>query len=458
MYQESEKLELKKSLNEWREIIISLSAFSNKKGGKIIVGVDEKGEPGRLEVGRNTIEELANKIKMHTDPVLYPSINVKTYGLGEIIEIEIAESDNKPVFAFNQAYLRVGKTNQKISNQELREIIKRYTLVDFDNQPYMKATPAKIIWDDKLIKEVAKEHYGLKIKSSVEFLKKVGLLVGKRASNAAYLCFASNTGLMFNSMIKVARFQGDTMVKFIDMKDYNTNLVSVTNEVINFVKYNTSNEIVISGKARHDELWDYPLDALREAIINALVHRDYNDPGHVQIRIFDNRLSVWSPGLLPKQMNIKNLGQERRSIPRNKLIVDVFHKLKIMESWGSGFQKIIELSLANGNQVPEFSEVAGAFVITFLKRDAAIRKNAGVSGGVNEGLNEGINKGLNGGVNEGINDLYNFISEHPGFRAINFFANFNNSYSTIERYIRMLKKENKIEYRGSKKTGGYFIK
>ena len=446
MYQESEKLELKKSLNEWREIIVSLSAFSNKKGGKIVVGIDDKGEPAGMTLGRNSVEDLANKIKLHTDPVLYPSINVKTYGPGEIIEIEIAESDNKPVFAFNQAYLRVGKTNQKINNQELREIIKRYALIDFDNQPFTAETPSKIIWDDKLIKEVSREYYGFRTKSSVEFLKKAGLMVGKRASNAAYLCFAVSTGRMLNSMIKVARFQGDTMVKFIDMKDYNTNLVSVVNEVIKFVKYNTSNEIVISGKARHDELWDYPLDALREAIINALVHRDYNDPGHVQIRIFDNRLSVWSPGLLPKQLNIKNLGQEKRSIPRNKLIVDVFHKLKVMESWGSGFQKIIDLSLANGNKAPEFSEVAGAFVITFQKREAAIRKNMSAI------------KGLNGGVSEGLNDLYNFINEHPGFRAINFFANLNVSYSTIERYLRVLKKENKIEYRGSKKTGGYFIK
>ena len=437
MYQESEKLELKKSLNEWREIIISLSAFSNKKGGKIIVGVDDRSEPASLEVGHNTIEELANRIKMHTDPALYPSINVKTYGPGEIIELEIAESDNKPVFAFNSAYIRVGKTNQKITNSELRALIKRYTLVDFDSQSFLGETPSKIIWDEKLIKESAGEYFNVKVKDSTEFLKKAGLLTSRQATNAAYLCFAQNTGLLFNALIKAARFQGERMVKFLDMKDFDSNLITAVNEVIKFIKLNTSNEIVVSGKARHDEIWDYPLDALREAIINALVHRDYNDPGHVQIRIFDNRLSIWSPGLLPKELNVKNLGQERRSIPRNKLLVEVFHKLKIMEGWGSGFQKIIDLSLANGNLTPEFSEVAGAFVITFFKR----KKNGGVNGGVND-----------------MDRLYNFIKVKPGQSNINLAVGLERPPSTVEKWLRKLREENKIEYRGSAKTGGYFIK
>jgi ATP-dependent DNA helicase RecG len=440
MYKESERLELKKSLNEWREIIISLSAFSNKKGGKIIIGVSDKGEPAGFEVGRNTIEELANRIKMHTDPVLYPSINVKTFGLGEIIEIEISESDNKPVFAFNQAYIRVGKTNQKITNSELRELIKRYTLADFDRQAFIREIPSKIIWDEKKIEQVSAEYYGLKTKSVMEFFKKAGLLNGKRVTNTAYLCFSEDTGMMFNSMIKAARFQGDKMVKFLDMKDYNTNLVSVMGELIKFIKLNTSNEIVISERARHDELWDYPLDALREAIINALVHRDYNDPGHVQIRIFDNRLSIWSPGLLPKEMNVKNLGSERRSIPRNKLLVDVFHRLKIMEGWGSGFQKIVSLSLANGNKIPEFSEVAGAFVITWQKRE----------------ISADVNGGPIGSVTGGVNLLYEYIINNPGERTNNLALGLERPYDTVEKWIRKLKQENKIEYRGSDKTGGYF--
>ena len=132
MYRESETLEKKSSFAARKEIIISLSVFANKKGGKVVVGLDEQGNPTGLSIGRDTLEEIANKIKMHTDPILYPSINVKTFGPGEIVEIEIPESNNKPVFDFKKANVRVGKTNQKLSATEIRDLVKRYTLPDFN--------------------------------------------------------------------------------------------------------------------------------------------------------------------------------------------------------------------------------------------------------------------------------------------------------------------------------------
>ncbi len=99
---ESEKIELKSSFSEWREAIVSLCAFANKKGGKVVIGMNDDGVASGIQVGKNTIEDFANKIKNNTDPILYPSINVKTFGLGEIVEIEVSESDNKPVFAFDR--------------------------------------------------------------------------------------------------------------------------------------------------------------------------------------------------------------------------------------------------------------------------------------------------------------------------------------------------------------------
>ncbi len=128
---ETEKLEYKSSFSEWKEIILSLVAFANKSGGRVVVGVNDAGEPLGLQVGKGTIEDIANKIRNHTDPVIYPSINPKTFGPGEIVEIDVAESDNKPVFAFDRAYIRVGRTNQRLSNMALREMITRYTLPDF---------------------------------------------------------------------------------------------------------------------------------------------------------------------------------------------------------------------------------------------------------------------------------------------------------------------------------------
>ena len=108
-------------------------------------------------------------------------------------------------------------------------------------------------------------------------------------------------------MIKGARFKGKTMVHFLDMKDFKGNLIAAVDEVLDFIQRHISMGVGIGAKAARDEKWDYPLEALREAVVNAIVHRDYTDPGNIQIRIFDDRLEIWSPGLLPKELNIKNL-------------------------------------------------------------------------------------------------------------------------------------------------------
>ena len=104
MLKETEKLELKTSFSEWKEIIISLVAFANRNGGKIVVGVNDTGEFINMQVGKSTIEDFVNKVKQHTDPVLYPSINVKEFGLGEYVEIEIGHHNRIPLWLLGFLY------------------------------------------------------------------------------------------------------------------------------------------------------------------------------------------------------------------------------------------------------------------------------------------------------------------------------------------------------------------
>lgn len=371
---ESEKIELKSSFSEWKEAIISLCAFANKKGGKVIIGMNDDGVASGIQVGKNTIEDFANKIKNHTDPILYPSINVKTFGLGEIVEIEVFESDNKPVFAFDRAYVRVGKTNQKMSQTEVRELIKRYALSDFDKM-YLEKDFRKLEFDDKLIEKVNKEYYGFKTVSSIDFLKKIGLITKNKISNAGYLCFVKNNIEMRNAIVKAARFKGGSVAKFLDEKELDGNIINTVSQAMDFIKRHISTEFVMTGKPKRDEIWDYPLLALREAVINALIHRDYNDSGNIQIRIFDNSLEIWSPGLLPKEIDLKSILTENRSIPRNKKLVEIFHKIGLVENWGAGFQRIIEECEKNGNKTPDFSEKTGVFVISFEKRKQNVPEN-----------------------------------------------------------------------------------
>ncbi len=450
MHRESETLEKKSSFAGWKEIIITLSAFANKRGGKVIVGLDDQGNPTGLSIGKDTLEEMANKIKMHTDPILYPSINVKTFGPGEIVELEIPESDNKPVFAFEKAYVRVGKANQKLSATEIRDLVKRYTLPDFDKRTLaqdFKTLDLDVATIRRLNETVF--HFG-KIPER-RILEKLIVLKNGKITNAGYLCFAMENELIPSAVIKGARFKGKTMVHFLDMKDFKGNLLVSVTEALDFIQRHISMGVDIGAKATRDEKWDYPLGALREAVVNAIVHRDYTDPGNIQIRIFDARLESWSPGLLPKELNNKNLRVENRSIPRNRGLAKIFHDIGFIECWGTGFQRMVEGCAVNGNPEPEFKEMAGAFVVKFVRRITKDQKNDGISGGVNDG----ISGGTNGGIPEGIERLADYIRNTPGRNATEITAALNISQRTVERWIKKLREQGRITFVGPRKTGGY---
>jgi len=160
-------------------------------------------------------------------------------------------------------------------------------------------------------------------------------------------------------------------------------------------------------------------------------------------------LEIWSPGLLPKELSIKTLLAENRSIPRNRGLAKIFHDIGFIEGWGTGFQRMVEGCAMNGNPKPEFKEMAGAFVVKFIRRPTS----EGIIGGINEGTNEGIN----GGINEGINMIIEFIRKNPGKRVTEIAAATNIPSKTIERWIKKLKEQGKITFSGARKTGGYLI-
>lgn len=299
---ESENIELKKSFSEWKEIIISLVAFANRKGEKIIDGIDDLGEFVNMKVGKNTIEDFVNKVKQHSDPVLYPSINVMEFALGEYVEIEVQESDNKPVFAFDKAYIRTGKSNLKISNTHLRELIKRYQTPDFDRQT-SNLDISHTVLNQKWILSLNEKYFKIDSLEVNRILMKLEVLHENKLTKAGFLCFADNIATLPNAIIKLARFKGDTPDVFIDMKNTMCNIIEAVNESLSFISRSINMKVEIEKKAQRIEKWEYPVEALREGIINAIVHRDYTDAGNIQVRIFDNRIEIWSAQKREKQIN-----------------------------------------------------------------------------------------------------------------------------------------------------------
>ncbi|MEA2076429.1 MAG: ATP-binding protein [Candidatus Marinimicrobia bacterium] len=200
-----------------------------------------------------------------------------------------------------------------------------------------------------------------------DFLKQIRQIRDGKVTKAGYLCFAKTNELFSNAVIKIARFDGNTVTKFIDKKNIETNLIVAVDEIIEFIKAHIHQGLIRHRSGKEEMKWDYPLDALREAIINAILHRDYNDTGNIQVRVFEDWLEIWSPGALPAELDLDRILYEDRTILRNSNLAMIFQSLGLVDNWGTGFKRMNDACIENGNPEPIYSQKAGAFVVTMHK-------------------------------------------------------------------------------------------
>ena len=376
---ESQTIEFKKSLAERKEILETISAFADSKGGEIFVGIDENKDGSvkkivGIKIRGKEIENLSNEIKQNTNPVIYPSIEVKKIKEKSVLVVEIKESQVKPVFVkidrIPVAFKRVGKANQKIDVNELRQILSEGKEFLWDSQICEEATledidEEKVRW---FLKEARKQR-GLKILEEAhleEVLMKLKLLRNGKLTNAAVLLF-SKEPMFLQSEVKCIRFSGNKPVKpYIDFQTLEGNVFDLIDNARDFVLRNIRKAIwLVPEKVQREERYEYPPDAIREAIVNAVVHRDYGSPSKVQVRIFDNRIEIWSPGTLPKEISIEDLKKEHSSIPRNPLLFKQLFWVKYVEDVGSGTLDMMDQCKEWNIPEPEFEHITGSFAVIF---------------------------------------------------------------------------------------------
>ncbi len=200
-----------------------------------------------------------------------------------------------------------------------------------------------------------------------EALEKLELLSEGELTNATILLFGRNPQRFFiQSETRCARFKGLKPLEFIDMKVFGRSIIDQREDALEFVKEHIRLHAEIKGTERV-ERWEYPIEAIREAITNAICHRNYETPSNVQIRIFDDRIEVWGCGLLPEPLTPEDLKGEHKSVLRNPMIGKCLFLIKFVEQWGTGTNRMIEQCLEHDMPEPLFGEVAGDFVVTFRK-------------------------------------------------------------------------------------------
>jgi ATP-dependent DNA helicase RecG len=335
---ENTYIEFKSSFNDG--VIETLSAFANTKGGKVLVGLDDKGMPVKnFSVGDETIQKWINEIKIKTQPSIIADAELKKIKGKTVVELSIQEFPVKPIAFKSRFYKRVNNSNQILNATEISNLYMQSLQVSWDSYAYRNAsfTDLSTVKIKAFIKKVNDGGRFILPTKPQEALLKLKLINQNEVSQAAMILF-SKENLRYN--VHVGRFKTPSLI--IDDKLISGNLFDVLNESMQFIMSHLKVAFQINGNTtQRTEIFEYPIPAIRELLVNSLIHRDYSSSSDVQIKIYDQKISFFNPGNLFGNIELKDLkGDSYASQTRNKLIAEAFYLTKDIEKYGSGFSRI----------------------------------------------------------------------------------------------------------------------
>ena len=419
---------------EWKDDFLKvICAFANTSGGILYIGKNDDGEPIGVKNSKELLETLPNKINSRLG--IIAAVNYHQESRIQILSIEVSKS-TVPISFQGRYYKRSGSVVLELQGRQLSDFLLKQSGITWDTLPVEDVTADNL--DQSTIerfKSFALDRLPAVYleKSSDALLQKLNLLISKELSRAAILLFGKQTQLNFpQAHVKIGRFASPSTMISSDIIE--GNLFQQLESVFEVLKKKyLINRIHFEGIHRR-EISPYPLEALREALINALIHRNYHSTAATQIRIYDHSLQIINDGRLPDGMTISDLKKPHLSYPKHVLLADVFYKAGFIESWGSGTLKISEICKKGGFPEVLFEQNENQFSVTFFDK---ITKN--------EHENEHENERL---------DLLLEELKKNKFISINQLAiKLGVNRSTVTRDLNILKGDNRITRTGSAKGG-----
>lgn len=364
---ESQSTEWKRS---WKDEYLKwVCGFANAKGGKIFVGKDDDGKIVNLENSKRLLEEIPNKIKsligLTVDVMLHQTDE------GDYLEIDV-HPQSMPVSYRGRYYYRTGSTKVELTGASLNEFLLKKSGSTWDasieNRAKLKDIDPQAI---ELFLSDAKTANRLPNAASLstsELLDKLRLRTNDQLTCAALILFGRDPGRFYPGLsVRIGRFgSSSTDLRFQEVVE--GNLIYCLKQTLSLLDSKfLIKPVRFEGIQRIEEDL-YPLPALREALLNALVHRRYQSGVHVQIRVYDNQLVIWNDGPLPEELPVSALLQQHSSRPRNPLIADTCFKAGYIDSWGRGIEKITEACIESNLPPPHFEDVDGGLRVTLTSQ------------------------------------------------------------------------------------------
>lgn len=451
----------------------SITSFINTQGGDLIVGVDDGKNIVGVENAYIQSVRIKNSLVGFIKPTAPISVDVIKYKKNDVILISVWEGAKKPYQYKGIIYNRIGQTTKTTSPDKLTNLISERKQADFhwERMSLLGAELtdldiAEIKQTIKLYKEYKKE---VEIEDVEDFLIQVGLLKNGNITNACMVLFGKNPiRFISQSRIRLTLYPSKTLGnQFIDDRMFEGNIFKNITAIFQYIDVVYGKNYTVKGLLRKDKL-NYPELALREGILNAIVHRDYNSvEGFLQISIYADRTEISNYGKLPDGITIQDLKVEHNSILRNPDIAQMCFYRKYIEMLGSGTQRMIRDCKENKFKTPVWKEKGNVTTVTFP--DVAHNRNSeGISKGIIEGISkgvvakfegiiEGITEGITADVKDKILKILLVLHKEGGVRTVDIEKRIDIPAKSLERYIKQLKDAGIIEFRGANRTGGYFL-
>lgn len=365
---EGKTLEFKRNLASPDSVLRAIVAFANTAGGTLLIGVEDRTRHVRGVSDPLDLEErLANLISDRIAPRLIPEIEILPWRRTQVLALQIYPSPSRPHYLMREGpaegvYVRVGSSNRR-ADAELIEELRRFARGEgFDEQPMPELDSEAVAF------RAASESFAAFRKLARRDLETLRLLTqhqGRQVPTVGgMILFGKDRERHFpDAWIQGGRFAGTDKSRIVDHAEIHSFPVHAVEDAIAFVHKHTLHGAEI-GPVRRKERWSLPPEALREVIINAVVHTDYAQRGApMRLAIFDDRLEVENPGLLPFGLTIEDLPHGVSKL-RNRVIGRVFHALGLIEQWGSGIQRMTAACREAGLAAPVFAELATRFRVT----------------------------------------------------------------------------------------------
>ena len=385
---ESQNIEWKQS---WHDDYLKwICGFANASGGSIFIGKDDDGKITHLNNSKSLMESLPNKIRENLGIIC--DVNLHDEAGKKYIEIRV-NPYSVPVSLRGRYYYRSGSSKMEMTGNTLNEFLLKKAGKTWDDVIEEGASLSDI--DENSIKTFVKDALksgrmpnDIGELSSTELLDKIRLLDNGKLKRAAIILFGKDPNRFYpNIKVKIGRFGvNDADLRFQEVEE--GNIMQLLKTVPNQLNYKFFTKPIDFEGLLRIEKDEYPVTAIREMLLNALVHRSYMG-SMVQMRVYDTKLTLWNEGLLPEGMELESLKRHHISRPRNPLIADVCFKAGYIDSWGRGTLKIYEACKEANLPEPDITSLDGGILVTMYKEsNNQVTSQAVISTGTTKSIEE----------------------------------------------------------------------